>query len=82
MTDLADLVKFGQIDYLKISVNNNMNTHTSLTVSSIIMPSWVGASKSKQASVIFQSTKKKKILTSGMLGESFHYVVQNKNTAR
>ena len=40
MTDLADLVKFGQIDYPKISVNNNMNTHTSLTVSSIIMPGW------------------------------------------
>ena len=42
MTDLAD---FGQTDYLKISFNNNMYTHTSLTVSSIIMSGWVADSK-------------------------------------
>ena len=40
-TDLAD---FDQIHYLKISLNN-MYTHNSLTISSIIMPRWVGASK-------------------------------------
>ena len=33
MTDLAD---FGQIDYQKIYLNNNMYKHTSLTVSSIM----------------------------------------------
>ena len=48
MTELAD---FGQIDYLKIYLNK-MCTHTSLTVSSIIMPSWVGVSKNNLASVI------------------------------
>ena len=32
MTD-SDLADFGQIFYLKISLNNNMYTHTSLTVS-------------------------------------------------
>ena len=36
MTDLAD---FDQINYLKISLNNNMYTQTSLTVSSITVPS-------------------------------------------
>ena len=41
MTDLAD---FGQIDYQKIYLNNNMYKHTSLTVSSI-MSGWVAASK-------------------------------------
>ena len=40
-TDLAD---FDQIHYLKISLNN-MYTHNSLTISSIIMPRWAGASK-------------------------------------
>ena len=55
MTDLED---FGQIHYLKISLRNNMYTHTSLTVSSIIMPSWIGSSKNNLASVILQSTKK------------------------
>ena len=76
MTDLADLVKFGQIDYPKISVNNNMNTHTSLTVSSIIMPSWVGAS------LVLQSTQKKNNWTSSMLGEYFHFIDKNKSAAR
>ena len=52
------MTDFGQIHYLKISLNNNMYTHTSLTVSSIIMFSWVGASKNILASVILQSTKK------------------------
>ena len=42
MTDLAD---FDQIDFLKIFLNSNVCTHTSLTVLSIIMTSWVGASK-------------------------------------
>ena len=46
------------------------------------MPGWVGASKNNLASVILQSTKKLKVLTSGMLGESFHFVDQNKNAAR
>ena len=55
MTDLED---FGQIHYLKISLKNNMYTHTSLTVSSIIMPSWIGSSKNNLASVILKSTKK------------------------
>ena len=59
MTGLAD---FGQIYYLKISLNDNMYTHISLTVSSIIMPGWVGASKNNLASVILQSTKKNKKL--------------------
>ena len=53
-----NMTDFGQIHYLKISLNNNMYTHTSLTVSSIIMPGWVGASKNNLASVILQSTKK------------------------
>ena len=57
MTD-SDLADFGQILYLKISLNNNMYTHTSLTISSIIMPCCVGASKNNLASVILQSTKK------------------------
>ena len=57
MTD-SDLADFGQILYLKISLNNNMYTHTSLTVSSIIMPYWVGASKNNLASVILQTWKK------------------------
>ena len=48
---------FRQIHYLKISLNNNMYTHTSLTVSSIIIPGWVGASKNNLASVILQSPK-------------------------
>ena len=56
MTGLAD---FGQIYYLKISLNDNMYTHTSLTVSSIIMAGWVGASKNNLASLILQSTQKK-----------------------
>ena len=47
------------------------------------MPSLVGASKNNLASVILQSTKKKlKVLTSGMLGEPFHFADQNKNVAR
>ena len=47
------------------------------------MSGWVGASKNYLASVILQSTKTfKKFLTSGMLGESFHFVNQNKNAAR
>ena len=52
------MTDFGQIHYLKISLKNNMYTHTSLTVSSIIMLGWVGASKINLASVIFQSTIK------------------------
>ena len=39
-------------------VNNNIYIHTSLTVSSIIMPGWVEASKNNLASVTLQSTKK------------------------
>ena len=39
------MTDFGQIHYLKIYLNNNMYKHTSLTVSSNIMPDWVGASK-------------------------------------
>ena len=77
------MTDFGQIHYLKISLNNNMYAHPGLAVSSIIMPGWVGASKNNLASVILQSTKKiLKVLTSGMLGESFHFVDQNKNAAR
>ena len=53
-----NMTDFGQIHYLKISLNNNMYTHTSLTVSSIIMPGWVGALKHNLASAILQSTKK------------------------
>ena len=80
---MADLVDFGSIHYLEISLNNDVYTHTSLTVSSIIMAGWVGASKNNLASVILQSTTKiSKVLTSGMLGESFHFVDQNKNAAR
>ena len=52
------MTDFGQIHYLKISLNNNMYTHTSLTVSSTIMPHWVGALKHNLASAILQSTKK------------------------
>ena len=52
------MTDFVLIHYLKIPLKNNMYTHTSLTVSSIIMPSWVGASKNNLASVILQSTKK------------------------
>ena len=71
---------FGQIGYLKISQQQHVQT---LTVSSISMPGWVGASKNNLASVILQSTTKiSKVLTSGMLGESFHFVDQNKNAAR
>ena len=33
-----NMTDFGQIHYLKISLNNNMYKHTSLTVSSNIMP--------------------------------------------
>ena len=52
----------GQIHYRKISLSNNIYTHTSLTVSLIIMSScsWVGFSKNNLASVILQSKKKKK----------------------
>ena len=39
------MTDFVQIHYLKISVNNNMYTHTSLPISSIIMPGWIGATK-------------------------------------
>ena len=39
------MTDFGLIHYLKIYLNNSMYTHTSLAVLSIIMPSWVGASK-------------------------------------
>ena len=46
---------------LKISLNYNMYTHTSLTVSSTIMPGCVDASKNNLASVILQSTKTIKI---------------------
>ena len=53
-----NMTAFGQIHYLKISLNNNIYTHTILTVSSIIMPGWVGASKNSLATVIPQSTKK------------------------
>ena len=56
MTDLAD---FDQIDFLKFFLNN-VCTHTSLTVLSIIMSGWVGASKNNLASLITQSTKKLK----------------------
>ena len=53
------MTDFGQTHYLKISLNNNMYTHTSLlSVSSIIMPGWAGASKNNLASEILQSTKK------------------------
>ena len=52
------MTDFGQIHYLKIYLNNNMYTHTSMAVSSIIMPGWLGASKNNLASVILQSTKK------------------------
>ena len=43
----SDLADFCQIHYITkfFFLNNNMYTHTSLTVSSIIMPLWVGASK-------------------------------------
>ena len=41
----SDLADFDQIQYLKISLNNNMYTNTSLTVSSSITPRWVGVSK-------------------------------------
>ena len=34
---MADLVDFGRIHYLEISLNHDVYTHTSLTVSSIIM---------------------------------------------
>ena len=56
MTDLAD---FDQIDFLNFFLNN-VCTHTSLTVLSIIMSGWVGASKNNLASLITQSTKKLK----------------------
>ena len=36
MTD-SGLPNFGQILYQKLSLNNNMYTHTSMTLSSIIM---------------------------------------------
>ena len=56
----SNLADFCQIHYIPniFFLNNNMYTHTSLTVSSIIMPGWVGASKNNLASVILQSTKK------------------------
>ena len=46
------------------------------------MSGWVGASENNLASVILQSTKKLKFLTSEMLWESFHFVDQNKNAER
>ena len=52
------MTDFGQIHYLKFSLNKNIYTHANLTVSSIIMSGWVGASKNNLASVILQSTKK------------------------
>ena len=52
------MTDFGQIHYLRTSLNNNMYTHTSLTVSSIIMPGWIGASKNNLALAILQSKKK------------------------
>ena len=57
MTD-SDLADFGQLIYLNISLNNNMYTHASLTVSSITMPSWVGASKNNLALVYSNQQKK------------------------
>ena len=60
-----------------------MHTHASLTVSSIIIPGLVGASKNNLESVILQSTKKReKVLTSRMIGEYAYFVDQNKNTER
>ena len=53
-----NMTDFGQIHYIKISLNNNMYTNTRLTVSSFIKPGWVGASKNNLALVILQSTKK------------------------
>ena len=47
-----NMTDFEQIHFLKVSLNNNMYTRTSLTLSSIIMPGWVGASKNNLASVI------------------------------
>ena len=52
------MTDFGQIHYLKIFLNNNMYTHTSLTVLQIIMSGWLGASKNCLAAVALQSTKK------------------------
>ena len=66
---------------LKISLNVNMYVDTGLAVSSI-MSGWVGTSKNNLASIILESTKKKKKSSSEMLGESFHFVDQNKNVAR
>ena len=43
--DDSGLADFGQIHYVKVSLSNNMYTNTSLTVTSIIMPRWVGTSK-------------------------------------
>ena len=53
-----NMTDFGQIHYLKVSLNNNMYTNTRLAVSSFIKPGWVGASKNNLALVILQSTKK------------------------
>ena len=79
---MADLVDFGRIHYLEISINHDVYTHTSLTVSSIIMSGWVGASKNNLASLVLQSTQKKNNWTSSMLGEYFHFIDKNKSAAR
>ena len=41
------MTDFGPTHYLKIYLNNSMYTYTSLSVSSLIMASWVGASENK-----------------------------------
>ena len=82
MTD-SDLAEFDSIcqHYLKISLN--MYTHTSLTVSSIIMPRWVGASKNNfNISNTPINKKNKKFYFMECLQNLFHFVDQNKNAAR
>ena len=43
---MIDLVDLDNIDQLKLSLNDmHTHTHTSLTVPSVIIPSWVGFQK-------------------------------------
>ena len=77
----SDLADFDQIQYLKISLNNNMYSNTSLTVLSIIMPRWVEASKNN-LSVSNTPINKKKFYFLECLENLFYFVDQNKNASR
>ena len=77
----SDLADFDQIQYLKISLSNNMYSNTSLTVLSIIMLRWVEASKNN-LSVSNTPINKKKFYFLECLENLFYFVDQNKNASR